>query len=975
MSYAPSILIGQLDSVHYIPPVHNRNFNHNSNGDRYQAVYLSTPSSTPITVSISDGQGSLLKSLIVSNTNDAVFDLNDFYGDNNGVYSASLDDNNLSNNNTVLSVTQDSLNIPLSRSGIILRSADLFYANFRLKTGSQAASLTAKGQPAQGRDFYIGANPNNSQPSRDKTNIFASFMATEDNTTVTIDGFPDTTVFHDATANFSSLPITFTLNAGQAYVISTYTDENIASNTVNGLIGSHVVSDKPIVMNTGNLLHGALNVNGQARDMGMDQSVPTDWLGNQYAFFRGNQNDDNLETPIIIAIDNNTDIIINGVLDTTINSGEYLQIHGSNYSADGTMLVETSSRAYAYQQLFGSTTRYSSGLNFIPPLGCFLPTSTDFLPQIDQLHPVVDHDLTTTITVITYEGSDVRVYDPVSPTPILTLTAAADALAIPGTTEWIAYEITGQQDNIRIESDGPVATGIFGFSGANGIAGYYTGFGGKASLRQVNLQSEISGTCTPIYQLENVPFEADEINWVRLSDNRVISRDSLVDVMFSGDYLAVVPNGTCADSIPFTVSCVQVSCDDYDLDGINDISDLDADDDGILDSIECPLIYPIEDQSFDSASDWNTTGWSVSGGQAITTQTNTSNQELSQSITGLADACSDFITMTIYVASSGYLNQINSADTALLEVSLFGEPLISITNPSGDSHAIIKLTGDSVKSDVTVFPISDAGAIEFFPIVLYLNWNNYPSSGDLLISHTGEGDMFYLDDIEIEYYNCDASVDRDGDGIPNCLDLDSDNDGIPDHVEACGSLFSGPVSYIDTPEGCSSGLIDGKYCDPLDSDGDGIPNFIDLDSDNDGIWDGIEAGHNDSIDVDGRIYGSATGSGPNGLFDLIEISPESDTINYVISNSEAIPDGIFDAYEIDSDGDTCHDTYEVEHSDDDRDGIVGSGSPSVDADGRVVSHAYAFPALSDRWQDADINHCLLCGTAVTNPHIFYYRKK
>ena len=215
----------QLDSIHYIPPVHNRNFNSTANGDRYQAVYLSTPSAVPITVNIEDGRGMLLKSFSVSSSSDAVFDLNDFYGDNNGVYSDILDDNNLSNNNTVLSVTADSLNVPLNKSGIILKSADLFYANFRIKTGSQAASMTAKGQAAAGRRFFIGANVNNTLRSSDRTNIFASFMATEDNTIVTVDGYIDTTVFHDATANFSSYPLTFTLDKGQSYVCLLYTSD------------------------------------------------------------------------------------------------------------------------------------------------------------------------------------------------------------------------------------------------------------------------------------------------------------------------------------------------------------------------------------------------------------------------------------------------------------------------------------------------------------------------------------------------------------------------------------------------------------------------------------------------------------------------------------------------------------------------------------------------------------------------------
>jgi hypothetical protein len=60
-------------------------------------------------------------------------------------------------------------------------------------------------------------------------------------------------------------------------------------------------------------------------------------------------------------------------------------------------------------------------------------------------------------------------------------------------------------------------------------------------------------------------------------------------------------------------------------------------------------------------------------------------------------------------------------------------------------------------------------------------------------------------------------LDSDNDGMPNYLDRDSDNDGITDGIEA-GS----------NPE----------Y--PKDSDGDGTPDYQDTDSDNDGIDDGDE---------------------------------------------------------------------------------------------------------------------------------------
>jgi hypothetical protein len=75
-------------------------------------------------------------------------------------------------------------------------------------------------------------------------------------------------------------------------------------------------------------------------------------------------------------------------------------------------------------------------------------------------------------------------------------------------------------------------------------------------------------------------------------------------------------------------------------------------------------------------------------------------------------------------------------------------------------------------------------------------------------------------------------VDSDGDGTDDEYDLDSDDDGIPDSVEAGDS-------WTITP--------------PIDTDGDGIPDYLDTDSDDDGISDTTEAGPDPShpLDTDG----------------------------------------------------------------------------------------------------------------------------
>lgn len=157
------------------------------------------------------------------------------------------------------------------------------------------------------------------------------------------------------------------------------------------------------------------------------------------------------------------------------------------------------------------------------------------------------------------------------------------------------------------------------------------------------------------------------------------------------------------------------------------------------------------------------------------------------------------------------------------------------------------------------------------------------------------------------------------------------------------------------------------FSDGIDTDGDGVDNHLDLDSDNDGIFDVDEAGHTAAdADNDGIIDGADVSSGSNGLYDALETAPDSDVLNYTVADSETTPDGIFDAYELDSDGDGCFDAKEENVSDSDEDGIAGTGTPTVDANGLVTSITYADPA-NDIWQDPSTSSCVeICNDGIDN---------
>ncbi|TNJ45383.1 T9SS type A sorting domain-containing protein [Tamlana fucoidanivorans] len=96
-------------------------------------------------------------------------------------------------------------------------------------------------------------------------------------------------------------------------------------------------------------------------------------------------------------------------------------------------------------------------------------------------------------------------------------------------------------------------------------------------------------------------------------------------------------------------------------------------------------------------------------------------------------------------------------------------------------------------------------------------------------------------------------LDQDGDGIPNHLDLDSDNDGITDVIESGGTdadyngFADGTIGITATTMGIPSSANTGTV--PRNTDGDSnesgsrylIYDFLDIDSDEDGIPDNVEA--------------------------------------------------------------------------------------------------------------------------------------
>ena len=193
-------------------------------------------------------------------------------------------------------------------------------------------------------------------------------------------------------------------------------------------------------------------------------------------------------------------------------------------------------------------------------------------------------------------------------------------------------------------------------------------------------------------------------------------------------------------------------------------------------------------------------------------------------------------------------------------------------------------------------------------------------------------------------------LDTDGDGLANHLDLDSDNDGIYDVDEGGdGDQDTNNDGVVDTndvgfSDNDNDGMADGtETTRPPDSDNDGYMDYVDLDADNDGIYDVVEGGDGDQdTNGDGMIDNNDTGftdTNNNGMADNTESTPAPDTDNNMVP----------DYMDLDSDGDGCTDVVEAGFVDDDGDGYLGLSPTVEDSMGVVVSapDGYTTPADND----------------------------
>jgi len=402
---------------------------------------------------------------------------------------------------------------------------------------------------------------------------------------------------------------------------------------------------------------------------------------------------------------------------------------------------------------------------------------------------------------------------------------------------------------------------------------------------------------------------------------------------------------------------------DTDGDGVVDSIDVDDDNDGILDVNEAQTVHTPANASVVNANppiaNLATThdGTSTAGSSFASVDLASNYDVLDRVIYDFSTPLSNVTEMRLWnnddpsadgIDFIGYVQFFDAAGNQLLEMTN-----ISVTD-GADPFVLTLPTSLNNVSRMTWFSIDSID----------------PDTGD------------YSSNMAWREVALVTGGDSDNDGIVDRLDLDSDNDGITDNVEAQATnayiapsgtgANGGAGGFIDAngdglddnyddrtviaaTAAATSGAGNGAGLTPVDTDStlassDNVADYLDTDSDNDGVSDQAESGltaatSSDDTDNDG-LLDDYEGGNDNDGFDVNDENISGDNggatgsftgINLPANNPDLAADGSnaqpltrdFDYRDAtDTDGDGVVDSVDI---DDDNDGILDTVENSMPA--------------------------------------------
>ena len=715
----------------------------------------------------------------------------------------------------------------MSNAGYIIEAESPIYVSVRMNAGgnAQAGALVSKGENALGTQFRIGTYDNQGSPQTNFMNFF-SFMATEDNTTVNLTN-NNTTGLVIQNYGTNQFPVNnILLNKGQSYVVAVKvtTDAGvIIEDNRDGLIGTLVESDKPIVVNSGSA-NGSFG-NGMARDYGFDQIVDFSKVGTEYIFVRGD-GQSSYENVLIVAHLDNTQIWVNDettpVNATPLSAGEYYIIEGDKYTNDN-MYVRTSEAVFAYQGI-GGLSEANQGMFFVPPLSCENRGNIDNIALIESIGTIV---YSGGITIVTKVGASVLVNDVAI--NALSSVQISGPVGVVGKPDYVTYKVRGLNGNIKVQSSDELYAAYFNINGSASSGSFYSGFPSNPDLNFDFVASTL-GNCISLGGQSNVILRVDNFGnfdtfqWYakdRITQQEIPvagANSSVFTPTIIGDYFVRATINCSGQAYASKLIPISLCPADTDQDGIIDNLDLDNDNDGIKDNLEsygnATLNFSTPQTPFVIFNDYN-------NGLSATALINSSVSP---------DTENGFIGDNLGNLSSKLGASVQATNSFRLELSEASSiritPNTNLTRPVNDEEAYVwkTLTNDK---NISLWNPQDQLLVDTnFDGVYESGVNVFTSSEIRFIFNSEKGshdDYFFVakqiraiqfehqqsNPVESSQYHgklqlIDFNRDTDLDGKLDIYDLDSDGDGCFDIVEAGfdesdtdedGILGISPVNY------------------------------------------------------------------------------------------------------------------------------------------------------------------------------------
>lgn len=427
---------------------------------------------------------------------------------------------------------------------------------------------------------------------------------------------------------------------------------------------------------------------------------------------------------------------------------------------------------------------------------------------------------------------------------------------------------------------------------------------------------------------------------------------------------AIITTGSTlsTQNLPTTYS----TGDNMDGKGLINMLDLDSDDDGLLDVREAGLTDATNDGTADGTL--GTDGWSdtVDALSSLNLPNTDGNGkanylDIDADDDGIVDN-TEAQTTTGYIVPAGTDSDADGIDDAYdnNDAAFAGNAANGITPANTDGDA----TADYTDTD------SDNDGYPDFVEGHDASGNNVPDAGSPaangISGGTADADADGLLDgydnntastiatngtVPTDYPNADGGTsqrdwrevsDNDKDGIADNTDQDDDNDGISDLVEAGNANLLGDAdsdgipNYLDATPGAGVPSFTDSNSDGLndayDYEKDGILNALDLDSDNDGIADLVEASGIDT-NGDGRVDYTGTFASNDSDSDGWINRYDTGTLGGVaIGSLDSDGDGVRNVFDLDSDNDGVPDVIEAAGADTNNDGRHDAAA-DTDGDG------------------------------------------